>query len=335
MTADFVIISSWPNGVYLSKKLSEISNKVCYIDIQNSPHRPMGVFLEEESEEEKGFLESLGTLERQEGGFCLLSEEGVRHFQEEGSGQSEGTKASQLKWLSFFASGFMSPIFESNHQIFSNSLNLCADYFIFHPHLKKKARFQSSNENILWLSAPSGGEELQLKEGKLLFAGNTFSLEKVIGLGENALRILSPTVNSHLLPEWEWVSFDFSADLKEYEDVAPPHFVSINWLLFPWTHDNLLSVFHRGEKFEVWCRRPFLRAWNKKDEEELVLNIQAHLRKVFPGVPFQFLKKSGSAGLFVYGQKHFSHLKESCVLRGNLMEQIKTEENFFNEVVDR
>ena len=333
MTADFVIISSWPNGVYLSRKLSEISNKVCYIDIQNSPHRPMGVFLEEGKGEERGFLESLGTLERQGGGFCLLSEEGVWRFQEEGSERLKSTGPFR-HWLSCFASGFMAPVFESNYQGFFSPLNLYSDYFLFHPHLKRKARFQSSHSNIRWLSDPSNGNGIQIRGEKLFFSGEAFSLDKVMELGENALKITSPSSDSHLPPDWEWVSFDFSADLKNYRDVVPSHFVSINRLLFPWTHDNLLSVFHRGERFEVWCRQPF-RAWDKKDEGELIFHIQVHIQKIFPGVSFQFLRKRSSAGLFVYGQNSFSGLEESLILQGNLMEQIRTEENIFKEVAGR
>ena len=357
MTADFVIISSWPNGVYLSKKLSEISKTVCYIDIQNSPHRPMGVFLDEGSEEEKRFLESLGTLEKQEGGFCLLSEKGVWHFQEEGSPvQFEVQNNLQGEWLSFFSSGFMAPVFESNDQVFSKPLNLSSDYFLFYPHFKKKMEFPACDSNIRWFSNPAGeGLELYrsvipaqagiqpspqnsnpigIKEGKLFLFKESFPLEKVIGLGASASNILSPPSHSQLLPDWEWVSFDFSSDLRGYENIVPPHFVCINQLLFPWTHDNLLSVFHNRGMFHVWCRQP-LGNWGGEDEEELILSIRTHLQKIFPEVPFQFLKKGTSAGLFVYGQESFSRLEEPYILQGDFMEQIKKEVKIFNEVTSQ
>ena len=329
MTADFVIVSSWPNGVYLSGKLLEISKKVYYIDIQNSPHRPMGVFLSEDTQGERRFLESVGTLEKQEGGFCLLSEKGVWHFQEgTGVNRFNDPDSSPFEWLSFFASGFMAPVFESNHQVFSRPLDLRSDYFLFQPHFKKKAQIQSAGLKFHCFSVP-GGDGLRLKDGKLLFPGKSVPLEKVIGIGESASKIISP--ESPFLPEWEWISFDFLADLKDYEDIVPPHFVYVNRLCFPWTHDNLLSVFHNRGMFHVWCRQP-LGVWNGEDEEELILNIQTHLQKVFPGVPFQFLKKGLSADLFVYGQKDFSRLEKVSLLQGNFMEQLKKEEEIFHEV---
>lgn len=334
MTADFVIISSWPNGVYLSKKLSEISKTVCYIDIQNSPHRPMGVFLDEGSEEERRFLESLGALEKQEEGFCLLSEEGVWHFQEEGSPvQFKVQNNSQREWFSFFSSGFMAPVFESNDQMFFKPLNLSSDYFLFYPHFKKKMEFSSSDSNIRWLSHPAG-KGLELKEEKLCLSEESFPLEKVIELGKNASKVLSPHFLPRFVPDWEWVSFDFSSDLRGYENIVPPHFVCINQLLFPWTHDNLLSVFHNRGMFHVWCRQP-LGNWNRGDEKELILNIGIHLQKIFPEVLFQFLKKGPSAGLFVYGQESFSCLEEPYILQGDFMEQIKNEVKIFNEVMNQ
>ncbi|MCY4512202.1 MAG: hypothetical protein OXB86_00775 [Bdellovibrionales bacterium] len=330
MTADFVIISSWPNGVYLSRKLSEASKKVYYIDIQHSPYRPMGVFLNEDTKGERRFLESLGTLEKQEGGFCLLSEQGVWHFQEDrGVNRLNNSDSFQFEWLSFFASGFMAPVFESNHQVFSQPLDLSSDYFLFQPHFKKKSQLQSADSNLHWFSLP-GGHGLQLKEGKLLFLGKSVTLEKVIGIGGSASKIISPEIS--FLPEWEWISFDFLADLKEYEGIVPPHFVYVNRLCFPWTHDNLLSVFHNRGMFHVWCRQP-LGVWDGEDEEELILNIQAHLQKVFPEVPFQFLKKGLSSDLVVYGQKDFSRLEEVSLLQGNFMEQLKNEEKIFHEVI--
>lgn len=338
MTADFVIVSSWPNGVYLSKQLSAISKKVCYIDMAYSPYRPMGIFPDEGEEETKQFLESLGVLERQEGGFCLLSEQGTWHFQEEAGPAfieaQENSRSGFLSgWLSRFASDFMTPVSELDRPIFSESLNLFSDYFLFYPHFRKKVQFQSSDPPIRWLSASEGGG-LQLKEKMLCLSGESFPPEKVIGIGEQASKIIHSASHIPFQPDWEWVSFDFSSDLKEYEETVPAHFVSINKLPFPWTHDNLLSVFHNRGLFHVWCRQPFS-SREKEDEEELVLSIQTHMQSIFPGVPFKFLKKGDSSGLFVYGQDHFSKLEESYILQGNLMDQLKNEEKIFNEVVSR
>ena len=182
MTTDFVIVSSWPNGVYLSQKLSGISKKVCYIDMEYSPYRPMGFFPDEGGEEKKQFLEPLGVLERQEGGFCLLSEKGIWHFQEEaGPALTEAQDSSQSGflsgWLSRFASDFMAPVFESDRPTSPKSLNLVSDYFLFYPHFRKKAQFQSSDPNIRWLSDP-GGNGLQLKEEALFLSGESFPLGK-------------------------------------------------------------------------------------------------------------------------------------------------------------
>ena len=170
-----------------------------------------------------------------------------------------------------------------------------------------------------------------MKEEALFLSEESFPLERVMGVGEQASKVVQSSSHSRIPPDWEWVSFDFSSDLRGYEKIVPAHFVSINQLPFPWTHDNLLSVFHNRGMFHVWCRQPFGKR-EKEDEEELVLSIQTHMQKVFSGVPFKFLKKGDSAGLFVYGEDHFSELEESYILQGNLMNQLKNEEKIFNEV---
>ena len=56
---------------------------MAYVELLPGVKNPFSLLLsEEEEEEEKNFFSSLGFLNRMEGGFCLLSAEGVWHFQE-------------------------------------------------------------------------------------------------------------------------------------------------------------------------------------------------------------------------------------------------------------
>ena len=337
MNVDFVVVSSWPNGAYLSKKLSDVSKAVCYIDVRQSPHRPMGIFSKETDEEEKRFIESISHLEKQEGGFCLLNEKGAFHLQEEVSPRffSENLPRQEdfYSHSARIAATLTAPAFESLHQPLSASgePDIFADYFLFHPDMRKKARFQSALSNVRWLSAPEG-TDLKLKEGRLSLAGESFPMKQVIWLGDKALQTVHPARKRFLQPDWEWVCFNFSADLRGYEDIVPPHFVFINRLLFPWTHGNLLSVFHSGGIFHVWCRKPFHIKAGVEEEKELILDIQTNMQKVFAGVPFRFLKREAGAGLFVYGRESFACLKGHYILQGNLMNQVKGERKIFHEV---
>ena len=336
MNVDFVIVSSWPNGAYLSKKLSDVSKAVCYIDVRQSPHRPMGIFSKETDEEEKRFIESISHLEKQEGGFCLLNEKGAFHLQEE---ISPGFYSENLPRQEDFYSHsarltatLTTPVYEPHLQSVSASgePDIFSDYFLFHPDMRKKTRFQSALSNVRWLSAPEGAD-LKIKEGRLSLADESFPLKQVIWLGDKALQTAHPAHSPLPGPDWEWVCFNFSADLREYENTVPSHFVFLNRLLFPLTHDNFLSVFHSGGIFHIWCRKPF-HITNDTEEKKLVSDIQTNMQNIFAGVPFHFLKKDIGAGLFVYGRESFARLKKHYILQGNLMNQVKGERKIFHEV---
>ena len=314
------IFASWPNGVWLSQKLCEVDRDVCYVDTGGMMHRPMGVFLSDLHGGEKRFLESLGSLERQEGGFCLLSNGRPRHFQEPCLSFSR----EEEHVLPFF--DFTAPVFESNRQTFSPPSDLSLDYFLFFPHLSKKTRVQSDFPAIRWIS-----KGIQAGEKGLSADGEFFPWDQVIWIGKNSFQILNGLLPA-VSPDWEWADFEFQGDLKAYKDIAPSHFVSINHLSFPWTHDNLLSVFHIGETFQVWCRCPFRKRADKAEEEDLILGIKKHLQKIFPKMEFPFLRKRAGQGLFVYGAGAFSRLEGDLVLRGGFISQLRCERRIFQRV---
>ena len=79
---DVAVFAPWPRGGLLARKLSERGKKVCRIELSGGRASPFACFVDERQGEEKAFLESIGFLFRQEGGFCLLSNEGNWPFQE-------------------------------------------------------------------------------------------------------------------------------------------------------------------------------------------------------------------------------------------------------------
>ena len=332
---DVTVVSPWPQGLYLCWKFKKSGKKVCYIETPSSSHQPVSLFLDESGEEDiKSFLLSQGFLEKQEGGFCLVSEQGVWSFQETDSldpvlnNYREGKKAGLFKenWISFFAHSYKSRLFEYNNSCFSGRpLNLFGDYFLFKPSFEKKRQFREDNPDISWLEVNSS--ELKNQNSGLFIKDSSHNSKK------NFL-FHQPSYET-CLPDWLWDHFVFEGDLKDYEEVVPSHFVMIHQIPIPWTHSNLLSVFRRQKEWDVWFRRPF-RA-DSKEKEKLKKEIVCHLENFFK-IPFCFVKEGERSGFAVYGEESLAVLKKQCpfVIRWqeDLVQQLQMEEEIFKSSSD-
>ena len=330
-------MAPWPRGLYLCKKLQEKGRKVCYLETPPEGTSPAGLFLQEEGDsDEKSFLLSLGSLEKQSNGFCLVSEQGVWSFQEMDQLEQEGTaigyfygkKKSEIykkNWLSFFAGNFLSRVFEFNSSFFEiKSLDLLSDYYLFCLSLEKKKQFQRDNPEISFVQAHSS--EWEVKGEEVLIKG-------VLHKSQRVFFYFEPSYKS-ATPDWLWDHFVFHAELPGYANVIPSHFVLINQLYCPWTHSNLLSVFKKeGEEWEVWFRRPFV--MDSLGREKIRQEVNSHLNHFFKS-SFHFIRDGKRPGFAVYGgEQSFSYLKKerpqflSC--QENLAEHIKWEERTFQQ----
>ncbi len=334
----------WPRGLFLSKKLSEQGKKICYIDLKQEALAPLGVFIQENDHEERGFLESLGFLLKQEGGFCLLSLEGFWSFQEL-DWQNMSTPIFQKAkekafgdfkshWLASLSRNLMSRVFEGNHYLLSReSLDFFSDYFLFEFTAKQKNEFKIANPEINYL-------ETSLEEVKVTLEKNLASISvknkeiksrKFLWLADD--RSLLNLCSSHktVSPEWKWKSYSFEGNLGDYEDIIPSHFVSLKDLSLPWTHDNLLSVFYRNSIWDVWVKQVYAR-----EDEDLSDLILIHLNTIFQkALSFKVIPKKKLASFCIYGENKLQQKPLALTnitlpniansIQGDLLHQLKYE----------
>ena len=284
---DSVIFAPWPRGVYLAKKLSDEGRKVAYIEILPRSQNPFGLFLNENSQSEKEFLETLGFLFRQEGGFCLISPEGVwplqemnemrdRHFVLKNTLTEDSFKNFQEHWFSYLSLNMTAKVFEYNNSRFSNkNLNLFSDYFLFENSFKKIEQFKKNNPKISFFEVFPEEIVFEEKQKKFFIQNKHLESDKFFWLGGNHF----PTLKNKKTSEayWEWEAFFFKVDFEDYKEIIPSHFVSLKDLFLPWSHHNMLSVFHKDGCLEAWFKRPY-----KKNKESILKEVQEHLESLFP-----------------------------------------------------
>ena len=309
---DVALFSSWPKGLYLAQQLHEIhGKKVCYIESFKESLPPFGVFLKEEQKKEQMFLESQGFLTKQEGGFCILTPQGIWQLQK--SQYLKSQISSKSHWLSSLSHNLMNPIFEHNRfTSSSNSLDLFSDYYLFSPSLKKKREFK---EQAQWTwKTLQASSQIQWNSKGFSLDGEEFQAQHIFCLEEELESHRTLSQSSFVSPEWKWRKLIFSGDLGSYQEVVPCHFVCINHLSLPWTHDNLLNVFQEKERWEVWLRLP-ARPLLEQEKKKLIDSVIHSLGTYFKGTLFRFLK-TGEEGFSVYGKEKLNQFKflkkESC-----------------------
>ena len=471
---DSVIFADWPRGLYLAKKLSEEGQKTAYVEIQPRIKNPFGLFLGESLKEEKEFLETLGFLFRQEGGFCLLSPQGVWPLQDmetmksrlsalKNAANKHFSKDFEEDWLSYLSFNLTGKIFEYNNSKFSEkSLNLFSDYFLFEPSFKRMEQFYQNHHKISFHKArleelslkedrfeiytnkkpltkdqfeisenkkllkedqfestktkkPSKENQFNISENKELSGENQFNISENKELsGENQFNISenkepskenqfnisenkkpskenqfnisetkepskenqfktaktiswplkenqttggkktltsqkffwfsssSPpflTKTKSLKPCWQWESCFFKTDFMDYKNIIPAHFVLLKDIFSPWSHDNLLSVFHKEGQLEVWMRVSY-----KKNQKIFLQKAQRILESFFKGLAFQPIEKSSHKGSIIYGPealefKNFSFKNKFYIedlndfFHCDLVSEIQAERELFKSLI--
>lgn len=345
---DNVIFAPWPRGLYLAKKLSEKGEETAYVEILPRLRKPLGCFLSEDLKEEKIFLESLGFLSQQEGGFCLLSPEGVwplqnmkdmadRHPVLKNTWNKKSFKNFKDYWLTYLSFNLAGRVFEYNNSEFvKKGLNLFSDYFLFEPFFKKADQFQTDQSQLTFYKIPF--QEISFNEKRLdFFAQNRMiNSQKYFWLSDLPCPALKNSSDPR--PHWEWSSSFFSVDFGSYKETIPSHFVSIQNLFLPWLHHNLISVFQKQGQVEVWTRQTY-----GKKQDNFLKELESHLSSLFPGLVFSPVQQETSKSFFVYGSKHLRKIKDEELRKrlyvesfqdfpqGDLVSEIQAERELFEK----
>ena len=306
---DSLILADWPRGLYLAKQLSLNNKKVAYIEQLPRLKNPFALSLNEQSQKE--FLESLGFLSRQKGGFCLLSPEKIWPLQDMRDMKDrhasiknftcsfKKTPAPLFKdnWLSYLSLNLSAKVFEDNNSIFQNKgINLMTDYFLFEPSAKKMEEFKNIHPNIsFWttqdilLSFNKQQVIFSLKD-KPITAKKIFCLTSPDSLSKR----FKPVCKAH----WQWQAYYLRANFINYKEIIPSHFIFLKNIFLPWSYDNLLSVFHREDILEIWMKlKP------QEEPASFIKQSKKHLKDFFQGCDLKYVNKPITKGFKVYGKE--------------------------------
>ena len=348
---DYIIFAPWPRGLFLAKKLIESDKKIAYVEILPQLKSPFGLFLKNSFFEEKQFLQSLGFLLYQKGGFCILSPKGVwplqdmqgichsvlkNHFLNKNLSPEEGEHHHfKNHWLNYLSLNLASKVFEYNNSCWSNNkLNLFDDYFLFEPSLKKMELFKNNHPNISFYQAFVNDIGFDKAKGVYVIKNKPLKSKSCVWLGDSGPLFLNPKPAK---PYWIWEAYFFEVNFNHYAEIIPPHFVCLKNLFLPWSHNNLLSVFHKAGQLEVWVRRPYTKAnpdfksevlgtqllskpykktkedfvkanrlgslANKQADPDFVQALKEHLHLYFPHHSFLPINKKSFLSFKVYGQE--------------------------------
>lgn len=95
-----------------------------------------------------------------------------------------------------------------------------------------------------------------------------------------------------LEPEWSWMRYRIQLDLEDYESALPGHFLMIEDIGLPWTHENFLIAQKvvTGTGFDVWLRTPYHQRFQRKVIEEFADKIEKCFRRRIPECDPQILE---------------------------------------------
>ena len=348
---DTLIVADWPKGLYLAQQLSLKGQKTAYFYQRPVIKNPLGLFLNESDTKEKAFFNSLGMLEKQEGGFCLVSPKGVWPLQKKALPKAKTPFSFDKDFLFYLSHNLAGKVFEFNDSVFcEQNLDLFCDYFLFYPDFKKIQFFKQQYPQLYFFEKPDWDIPSQNLKFPKNLDKNPLQLSSFIDNPKPSLVAWLKEFSAHRIlffkdqiPQtqpvyWQWQAFYYEVDFKDYKNIIPSHWLCIKNLLFPWCEDNLISVFHKNQRAEVWMKlKPDgdKKLWQKK--ARLVLE------SFFPGVSFKPLDQEPLKSFCVYGKESlqlknkqepkteaFAKLKD--FFQGDLGSEIKNEIRYFEKL---
>ena len=347
---DSLIFADWPRGLYLAKQLAVIGQRTAYVENLFRLKNPFALFLNANEKDQREFLESLGFLSQQDGGFCLLSPEGVWPLQDMKaiakrqapiqnftcSFKKELNPPFKDNWLSYLSLNLSAKVFRGNNSIFKNrGVNLLADCFLFEPSSKKMEEFKNNHPNISFLTAQEKNIFFKGQQAVLSLKDKTLTAKNFICLTSSDR--ISSDFNSTDKAQWQWHAYYLTVDFADYKEIIPSHFIFLKNIYLPWCYDNLLSVFHRQGMLEVWMKlKP------KENSAQFIKQAENHLKDFFKNCNLKPTNKPTAKGFTVYGEErfHFNFPKkaayvENCkdFFHGDLASEIRNERELFKKLV--
>jgi hypothetical protein len=85
-------------------------------------------------------------------------------------------------------------------------------------------------------------------------------------------------------PEWCWMRYRLQLDLEDYDSAIPNHFLVVEDIGLPWTHENLLIAQKvvTGIGFDVWLRIPYHQRFQRQVLETYADKIETAFRRRIP-----------------------------------------------------
>ncbi|NQZ01239.1 MAG: hypothetical protein HRT45_11290 [Bdellovibrionales bacterium] len=85
-------------------------------------------------------------------------------------------------------------------------------------------------------------------------------------------------------PEWCWMRYRIQLDLEDYENAIPGHFLIIEDIGLPWTHENLMIAQKvvTGIGFDVWLRVPYHQRFQRQVLETYADKVETCFRQRIP-----------------------------------------------------
>ncbi|MCY4321125.1 MAG: hypothetical protein OXC37_01785 [Bdellovibrionaceae bacterium] len=306
---DSLVFADWPKGLYLAQKLALKKQKVAYVECLPRLKNPFGIFLNENDKSLKLFLENLGFLSQQEGGFCLISPEGVWPLQERKiianriptiknlSHPLQNKASFKTYWLSYLSLNMSSKIFKDNDSVLKNKrVNLLDDYFLFEASPKKIEEFKTKFNYISFFSAPSKSILFKKNKASLELENKTLNADKIYCFSSPDR--ISEDLKLKNKNHWQWQAFYLKADFSKYTQIIPTHFVFLKNIYWPWCYDNLLSIFHRQGLLEVWMKINSTEKLSRFKEQA-----KKHLNDFFKGCQLKTINKDFKKSFKVYSEE--------------------------------
>ena len=201
----------------------------------------------------------------------------------------------EKSWLAHFAHQISSPVLMENNKgiSFGRRLPLMSSFYYrkFYKRKDKKSLpsliYPSPLKKHMTLYAKKSLiEYIQYQKDKQVKAKHVIwmlsSYETHFCFGNNS-DILFP--KSITIPKWYWTRYRVSFEKSDILNFLPDHFVILDDIYLPWTHDNVIIVQKTADEtmIDAWIRLPYTQRFEKSYIENYGQCIKNSLQNRIPG----------------------------------------------------
>ena len=229
----------------------------------------------------------------------------------------------QQNWLAHLAHQISASVFMENTKglSFGRPLPLVKSFYYRRFHKKIKSSSKQNISDITFL--PSFKRNIQIMgsssrlEGIVYQKNEEFLGKRVVWMlssqetcfcfGENA-QMLFP--KGPITPQWYWSKYRIDLKDGDLPECMPDHFVMVEDIVLPWTHDNLyiLQKTLREHVFDVWIRLPVSQRFQKEYVQDYGQALCEHLQNRIPSLkpsiqdwPKEVLEENHQLGPCIFG----------------------------------